>query len=62
MVYFRISETLCEIIANTNNIISSKIHNIELLCINLMKASQIFSQFNIKLNLGIKNQYSREKE
>ena len=57
-IFYRISESICEIITNTNNIDYSKIKNLKRLCINLNKISQIFSQFNITLSLGLKKQYS----
>ena len=57
-IFYKISESICEIITNVDNIDYTKIENLEILCTDLNKISQIFSQFNITLSLRLKKQYS----
>ena len=57
-IFYRISESICQIIINPNYIDYTKIKNLELLCEDLNKITQIFSQFNITLSLSLRKQYS----
>jgi len=57
-IFYKISESICEIIINGNIINYSSIDDLNKLCTDLNKVYQTFSQFNITLGLSLRKQYS----
>ena len=57
-IFYKISESISEIIIDVNIINYSSIDDLNELCTNLDNIYQIFSQFNITLGLSLKKQYS----
>jgi hypothetical protein len=56
-IFYRISESICYIITNVNNIDFDKI-DLKQFCSDINEVSQIINQFNSTLILGVKGHYS----
>ena len=56
-IFYRISETICHVLTNINNIDFDNI-DLKQFCTDLNEVAQTFTQFNSTLSLGLKGQFS----